>query len=464
MSDQVNTFGTDTYWESYIRDFSRVQVYSTDPVSLVEFIAIDDYPTVPVHGHRGLLMAIENGHYGIVADILAAGGDANTHDRSGYTALHFASWTGHCRMIDLLLHYGAIIDAAPDDGLSPLALAVMRCRRTAAKLLLVRGAVVHAPEPVQTAVLCAAMWTHDLHVVRTLLHLGVNVDGHMSCLDTTALQVAVRMYREDLVQMLLDHGARVDTRSHPIEETPLAIAARWGQVTIFGLLVTARGTIDYASLSASGQDEQRELLRCALLGGKAEIFTMASDAAVGVDVNASYADGASPLMLAVECGHKDLVQLLLAHGGDPNVVSLPSSSLRYGSPLLAHGGDPNGVSSPFSPLRYGLRGLRSGHWHKGHWRPIHASALLLHKLGCVEILKLLLNHGADVNAPSEVGHTPLSLLAMAQKLWPQYREKTDEMERLLLMRGAVMDERSTMLLHEFYESYGISQSCDPPGA
>ncbi|XP_014681617.1 PREDICTED: ankyrin repeat domain-containing protein 39-like [Priapulus caudatus] len=56
---------------------------------------------------RGVWSAALSGEVGKVNNYLAKGGDANAVDSSGYTALHYASRSGHRAVIAILLQHGA---------------------------------------------------------------------------------------------------------------------------------------------------------------------------------------------------------------------------------------------------------------------------------------------------------------------------------------------------------------------
>ena len=113
-------------------------------------------------------------------------------------------------------------------------------------------------------------------------------------------------------------------------------------------------------------------------------------------VNSHAADGFTPLGLAIFFGHPETVNALLDAGADVNLASresmkvspLASASaagqLEIARVLIAHGANVNARAA-------------------GDFTPLHESAAS----GRIEFAQLLLEHGADVNAKTSDGKTPL---------------------------------------------------------
>jgi ankyrin repeat protein len=143
----------------------------------------------------------------------------------------------------------------------------------------------------------------------------------------------------------------------------------------------------------------------------------------GADPNAKNEYGNTPLHEAASRGHVDVVRLLLEHGADPNIQNedgwtpLHVAAIRGHVDvvrfLLEHGANPNARDKDgMTPLhlmseyheflslllRYGDKDeiLKYGKPPPPRWVPFH-----------VEVAKLLLEHGADLNAKNESGWTPL---------------------------------------------------------
>lgn len=123
--------------------------------------------------------------------------------------------------------------------------------------------------------------------------------------------------------------------------------------------------------------------------------------AKGADVNAKDELGRTTLHMAVRRGSKDIVQLLLANGANVNTKStagftaLHLASLHRGVAelLLTMGADVNAKAD-------GANGIT----------PLHMAAQMT---GAKDVVELLLDNGADINATDTNGKTPLHL-AVAQ--------------------------------------------------
>jgi ankyrin repeat protein len=182
-------------------------------------------------------------------------------------------------------------------------------------------------------------------------------------------------------------------------------------------------------LHAVDSKERNGLHRAARLG-KTEIARMLIDR--GLDVNGVDASGEAALQMACRNGHLDLARLLVACGAELNYVPSPElteysetalcSTVRKGRLevlefLLKAGADPNCVSSA---KRY----------------PLHAA--IWWNTG-FQILRLLIEHGADLSIIDKQGNDALHVAVTAESL-----EETERLElcRLLLQKGAIVNSQN----------------------
>jgi ankyrin repeat protein len=174
----------------------------------------------------------------------------------------------------------------------------------------------------------------------------------------------------------------------------------------------------------------------------------------GEGVNAKCGKFGSPLRVAARNGHLDAISLLLDHGADVNIVAengciplcaaifeqnLAVMHLAVMQLLLEHGASPD-LHCSVGPLIYiasreGLADvIRLLLQHNANVNATddadNSTALHLASLmGHVDITQILLDHGADINAISDHG-TPLYRALISGHL---------EVVRLLLERGADMN-------------------------
>ena len=129
----------------------------------------------------------------------------------------------------------------------------------------------------------------------------------------------------------------------------------------------------------------------------------------GADANAQVQDGVwTPLHLAANCKHPEIVQMLLEHHADIRARTARGEVALH---LAARGHD----SLNYSPMP-----------------PTSCQVNL-------NILQLLLNHGADVNAKDDEGSTPLHHSSFKSEDESIFGEGSVEGTRLLLERGANID-------------------------
>ena len=153
-----------------------------------------------------------------------------------------------------------------------------------------------------------------IHMVETLLALGVNVDSKDD-LGQTSLHRATRRNSEVMMSLLLKNGASVDSKGDDYR-TPWSANLRTGKTNILQILLDAG-----ADPSTYGQQGVSELYAAAK-DGDAEVVEYMLKSGTNPSIQTSY--GWTPLHWASSYGHTKCVQLLLDAGVDLN----PSSDQR----------------------------------------------------------------------------------------------------------------------------------------
>jgi ankyrin repeat protein len=201
--------------------------------------------------------------------------------------------------------------------------------------------------------------------------------------------------------------------------TPLHYAAFCGMHDITAFLI-AEHTQD---VNARGFGQQETPLHVASRRGHAHIAHLLLEH--GADANAQDLHKRTPLFVASKIGHVEVARVLLEHGADTEVrdwrgynpllwasetghTELVSDLLKYGADAKAHGG--NGFTSlHFGPGEEIVRLLlehgadANAPLKNGGQTPLHLYPSLLDE----EVARVVLEHGADVNARDATNATPL---------------------------------------------------------
>ena len=293
-----------------------------------------------------LVEAVRSGDYATARALVEAGGDVDTPEADGTTALHWAVRQDQAGITNLLLHAEADANTANRYGMTPLLLAGTNGSPDIVASLLDgrRG-----PEP---------------------RHAG----GRDAADDRGAHREPGRC-----CACLLTHGARVDDREAWRKQTALMWAAAEGNAAAARVLldagadVAARSSRGMTALLFAARSGDLDTVRALLTGG-ANIDETAMDA-VPERRRATHADeylpprlGSSVLATAIENAYYDLAAWLVVEGADLNADG-PRGTALHGL-VRTRNCERTALPCP----------VRSG------------------PLDSLELAKMLLAHGADVNA------------------------------------------------------------------
>jgi cytochrome c len=133
--------------------------------------------------------------------------------------------------------------------------------------------------------------------------------------------------------------------------------------------------------------------------GDVAAITAALDAGAGVNEN----DGnATPLYLAVRGGHFAAAKLLIERGADVNAVP---------TPLLGPALMPAVAQSKIDLIKLLLDAGANSNLQRGGETALHIAA----RSGCLDCVKALVEAGADVNAKTKDGKTPIHLAKLKRQ-------------------------------------------------
>lgn len=316
----------------------------------------------------------------------------------GYGLLQLAA-SGHEYVARLLLENGVATDVmshtSESDGFSdepPLYRAAWYGSFALVNLLLQYGACTEARRGSYDSLLVAACAAqpHDLQLVKLLLERGANVHHRhpQSCsIYMSALQAASGGKSLGTGSLLLEHGANVNEQiSEGYRASALAMAcwSPWSDLEMVQLLLERR-----ADVNPQG-GEFGNPLQAASAKGNLDIVRLLIEK--GADVNIQSGQHGHPLQAACYEGSLDVVQLLLEKGADVNLLggrfgnclqaAICSTwyswsvweNLEIVNVLLAHGADVDTPPGMYTVLLiealikddHPPSGVETVGWNKGH--------------------------------------------------------------------------------------------------
>ncbi|KAJ6009169.1 hypothetical protein N7522_004185 [Penicillium canescens] len=236
--------------------------------------------------------------------------DARFVKNPGMTGLHLASVFGIGEAIKIMLHQGAEINAADQDGRTPLSWAAENGHELVVKLLINNAARLETKDDTlrQTPLSLAAVYGYDL-VVKLLLDKGARLETTDDEFGQTPLSLAAEHGHDLVVKLLLDKGADLETKDDALKQTPLSFAAENGYYLVVKLLIDKGACLD-----TKGKYGQTPLSLAAVSGYDLVVKLLLDN---GADPGIKDDEGQTPLSLAARNGDESVVELLLDKGADP---------------------------------------------------------------------------------------------------------------------------------------------------
>ena len=357
-------------------------------------------------------------------------------------ALEFAGQSHHGHVVNHLVRSWVTSHALLDNEFGRTALrAATKCDDfELVRTLLERGAPTDGGTEWQTALQIAACH-RNIEISQLLISYGANVNappsGHGRYGETqTALQAAVRRNHMQLVQVLLGHHADVNAPAGPESRTALAEAAYQGNLEILQLLLDWGADMDThgasAVIGAIGH-VTLDFLRFLL-----DAWTLASGGVLGWTVSEDCQQTALEVAVDTETPDVEVVRLLLEYEAGDTSLALRGALYAGGGALYVEGGGffAEGVNIGVVELllasgadvgyldgdddRIPFLAMTSLGWASRADRPDILGLLLEHRSGRttahdksqalqtaaydgrLDSARLLLDHGADVNAAPSV--------------------------------------------------------------
>ncbi len=387
--------------------------------------------------------AVQAGDLAAVQKLIAGGADVNAAGNDGTTPIIYAAHMGRADIAAALIKAGADVKHANAFGASAMMEAATFGDAAVLDELLKAGADVESPNAEGQTALMAAARSGKVDAAELLLKRGAKVNAEETWGGQSALMWAAAQSQGEMVKLLVKHGANVNARGK-VHQWPRKVTAEhrpkdMNKGGFTPLLYAARvGCIDCAKYLLEG----------------------------GADINLADPDRVSPLNLALINFHYDFAAYLinsganldkwdlygrtplynaidthtLPAGGRADIPSLDKlNGLDVAKLLLEKGADPNiqlKLRPPYRnvPFDRGADSILSN-----GATPLMRAA----KASDNEAIKLLLAHHALVDLPNSMGVTPLMAAAgVGQSTHPtrgRYKTQEEGVESLKILLAAGAD-------------------------
>ena len=268
--------------------------------------------------------------------------------------------------------------------------------------------------------------------------------------EQTPLHFATAVGRLKICNLLLENGAKPDLKT-PQNNTPLHIAASEGNLDIVRLLVEnmSRNIDSQTSIKSGHKKRLRNLflncrnedgnapLHMAIISNHIEVIKYLIKNEAKINVMNKYVD--TPLHMAARIGSRAMIKILIQEGARKNLKNIHGLIPLHLS--IPHG-DPKTINLILSPNnkifyksgRYGITRMANAKSNQGS-TPLHIAV----DNGHIELVKILIKNGAQVNIQNEHGIRPLHIAK-----YQNFRSIT----KLLIHNGAEKDDITIMKLSE----------------
>jgi ankyrin repeat protein len=377
---------------------------------------------------------------------LKQGVAVDVRQADGTSALHWAVLGQHRQAMASLLQAGADANAADRYGTTPLSLAALNGDAAATHALLQAGANPNAVDAAQESVLMTAARTGNVEVIDLLLAHGALVGYVEPHYGLSALMLAALENHPEVVARLTRFGARVNQQTR-IGPTPPFVVPCKGGCGSEGVGINRGGVPDRGERPEV--DGGMSALLYAARDGRLEVAQALL--AAGADLEQGEGNEITPLLMALLNGQVALAQLLLDHGAEVNAQDFYGRTPLYAAvdyrdldmnnndtpnpvnngvaretflPLIAHlleaGAKVDARTREYPPSRRWIHARNDITWvdMTGDTPFVRAAFS-----GDVQVMRLLLDHGADPFITTYEGTS--ALMAAAGINWRETQSYTE---------------------------------------
>lgn len=305
------------------------------------------------HGRTPLLLSAMSDRFDVLKVCLSRGANVSPRDdATASSALHFAAGNGNLRAVKLLLSEGADSGMKDMNGFSPIDVAASKGHLDVVQELFAHGASIRNRSIDRRTILHHAASANAVDIVHFLLSQNDEVAPGVDVLDSNGF-------------------------------SSLHVAAQFGYLEVARLLIDAGTNVNVLSSSITMSDDAAEAV---------------SDSTVESEVHETTRHE-SPLHLAADNGHDDVVKLLL----QSQDVEIDIRNHLEQTPLLV------AVSKSYTDIVVLL--IQAGANIEASASSDGRTALLMAAMqGSEELVRTLLEFGAHVEVVSEFGETPIEIV------------------------------------------------------
>jgi ankyrin repeat protein len=325
-------------------------------------------------GTSDLASAVKAGDRAAVRSLLDSHANVDFPDGDGTTALIWAAYGNDLETADLLLRAGADVKAANEYGATALYAAATSTDAVAmTEKLLAAGADPNARLLSGATPLMEAARRGNLAIVRLLLAGGADPNAQEANAGQNALMWAISERHGEVTAELVRHGADVNGRSKN-GFTAISFAAQQGDTDSIPILLEAGANVN----DVAPKSGLTPILIASAMGRtKAAVLLLDK----GADPNVVAANGYTPLHLAAKRkGAVAMVSALLAHQANPNVRLNAKKAIETVNGIILNGATPLALACDINNF---------------------------------DVVKALVDGGADPLIPTEENTTPLMMAAGA---------------------------------------------------
>jgi ankyrin repeat protein len=331
---------------------------------------------------------------------------------------------------------------------SPLGMAIDRGHLDLVRCLLAAGANPHCGSTATTALGLAAE-SGEVEIIQMLLPRGVDVNTPVGQDGWTALLSAIKNGHRSVVQLLVTAGANVNIWSRG--ETPVLLAAKCEEREIYQYLYPLVNTAIRLCADRDGEhllqatqkrrirQQNRPVEKFIEMAAVGNIEEVNRAIEIGIEIDELGAQGHTALMAAADRGHRSIVKILLAAGADPNLLS-DDEGLGVGmtAMMLAAG-------SFFASNRQQIVRLLIDSGADVNQRGAGGKTAIFYAAlagsGYADCVETLITAGANLDLHNDRGHTVLTAVATAENypifnLLMQAGASTAGLESIQLIQAA----------------------------